>query len=201
MRKSLLIAGAALFVASVPVLAASQDGGEGHHMAMKDITRADAEAKVKARFAAADTNKDGVVTQEEVKALREARMAEHRDARFKHMDTNGDGSISRAEFDASAQSRHSRMADSSKDGPRAGGHGGYGRHHRGMEMGMGGRMFEKADANKDGKVTLAEATSAAMTHFDAVDTDKNGTISAQERISFWKTKKDEWKARKSTATS
>jgi len=167
-------------------------------MPMKDITRADAEAKVKARFAAADTNKDGVVTEEEVKALRDTRMAEHRDAMFKHMDTNGDGAISRAEFDASAQGRHNRMADGGKDGPRAGG---YGRHHRGIEMGMGGRMFEKADANKDGKVTLAEATSAAMTHFDAVDADKNGTISAQERIGFWKTKKDEWKARKDAATS
>jgi Ca2+-binding EF-hand superfamily protein len=198
MKTSLLIAGAALFVASMPVIAASQDGGDGHHMPMKDMTRADAEAKVKARFAAADANKDGVVTQEEVKALREARMAEHRDARFKLMDTNGDGSISRAEFDAAAQGRHTRMTDGGKDGPRAGGHG---RHHRGMEMGMGDRMFEKADANKDGKVTLAEATGAAMAHFDAVDADRNGTISAQERINFWKTKKDEWKARKSATTS
>ena len=41
---------------------------------------------------------------------------------------------------------------------------------------MGGRMFETADANKDGSVSLQEATDAALQHFDMADANRDGQI-------------------------
>ena len=77
--------------------------------------------------------------------------------------------------------------------------------HGGMKMmrmehgGMGGmeaRMFTMADANKDGKVTEAEATAAALARFDRVDTNKDGTISDAERQAAREKMRAAWKAKK-----
>lgn len=45
---------------------------------------------------------------------------------------------------------------------------------------MRGALFEKIDANKDGKVTLAEAKAAEKTRFAAIDTNKDGRLTTQE---------------------
>jgi Ca2+-binding EF-hand superfamily protein len=45
---------------------------------------------------------------------------------------------------------------------------------------MGAAMFTTADANKDGKVSLDEATAAATAHFDRIDANRDGTISPDE---------------------
>lgn len=45
---------------------------------------------------------------------------------------------------------------------------------------MGGRFFEKLDANKDGKVTLAEAKAAEQTRFASIDTNKDGRLTTEE---------------------
>ena len=195
MKKSFLIAGAAVLAIAVPAIAAHHEGGDRpmHGMMMKDMTRADVPAKVKEHFAEVDANKDGAITQDEIKARHEAKRAERTDAHFKKMDADSDGSISRAEFDAAHSGMRDRMA--MRDGEHKMGR----RSHHGMAMKMGGKMFEKADANKDGKVTLAEATSTALTHFDQVDADKNGTVTAAERMEFWKSKKAEWQAKKSAS--
>lgn len=205
MKKAMLIAGAAVIAVAIPAIAAQVADGPGPHMMMKpDMTRAQVEAMVKEKFAVADTNKDGVITMAEVDAARAARRAQRVDEHFKAMDANNDGSISRAEFDAA----HERMGPPDMgrgEGPGMGAEMGPG--HRGMGpgmmhgMGKGGpgmgmkfssRMFERADANKDSKVTLAEATKAALAHFDEVDADKNGTVTAQERMDFWKSKRADW---------
>jgi hypothetical protein len=47
--------------------------------------------------------------------------------------------------------------------------------------GFGGRLFEMADANKDGRVSLAEAQAAALAHFDRADTNRDGQITPEER--------------------
>jgi len=191
MKKSYLVAGAAILAVAVPSIAAHHEGGKaGHHgHMMKDMTRADVEAKVKTKFAMLDADKDGAVTQEEMKAHRAAKRAARMDAHFKNMDTDSDGSISRAEFDAAHAKKHHKMADRGKRG-----------HHRMKHHGMmKGHMFKKADANGDGKVTLAEATAKALAHFDKVDADKNGTVTGAERMDFWKAKKAEWKAKKTAS--
>jgi hypothetical protein len=45
---------------------------------------------------------------------------------------------------------------------------------------MRGQFFEKVDANKDGKVTLAEAKAAEQTRFASIDTNKDGRLTEAE---------------------
>ena len=86
--------------------------------------------------------------------------------------------ISRAEWDASAAQRQQRVAarDGDEDGRR------NGRRFAGGGMhNLGGHMFEMADANKDGRVTLQEAQAAALRHFDMADANRDGQITPDER--------------------
>ena len=57
-------------------------------------------------------------------------------------------------------------------------------HGMGMGMGMGmhGQMFEMADANHDGRVSLQEMTKVALQHFDSADANHDGTLSPEERM-------------------
>jgi Ca2+-binding EF-hand superfamily protein len=48
-------------------------------------------------------------------------------------------------------------------------------------MMMGGHMFEMADANKDGRVSLQEATDSAVRHFDMADANRDGQVTPDER--------------------
>jgi EF hand len=54
-----------------------------------------------------------------------------------------------------------------------------GMHEIGMRMHA--RMFETADANHDGRVSLQEMTDAALKHFDMADADHDGKITPDER--------------------
>jgi hypothetical protein len=42
-------------------------------------------------------------------------------------------------------------------------------------------MFEDADANRDGRVSLAEAQAMALAHFDKADLNHDGKITPEER--------------------
>jgi hypothetical protein len=80
---------------------------------------------------------------------------------FGRIDTNGDGSFDLAEVTASLQARAAKSGKTFK--PKA-----------------AARMMSRSDTNADGKVTLEEFTAAAGTTFDNADTNKNGTIDADE---------------------
>jgi Ca2+-binding EF-hand superfamily protein len=45
-----------------------------------------------------------------------------------------------------------------------------------------GRLFEMADANRDGRVSLQEAQSAALRHFDTMDANRDGRVTREERL-------------------
>lgn len=169
-------------------------------MAERIHTRDEAVARVREHFARLDANRDGFLTQEEGKAGRahmkqrfagtpgesgmRKRRTEHRDpaAAFDRLDANRDGSISRDEFAKGHEMRMQRRMVM-KDG-QPGGHGG--KLHRGMRMHrfgemMGGHMFVMADANKDGRVSLQEATEATVRHFDTADANRDGRLTPDER--------------------
>lgn len=164
--------------------------------AFREHSRTEVIAKVQQHFATLDANKDGFLTKEEAEAgrkvikervrtklseRREHRM-EHRDpnAAFDRLDGNKDGAISREEFAKAREMRIERrveLKDGSPDAPTP-------RHglrmHRFGGM-MGGHMFDMADANKDGRVSLQEATDAAARHFDMADANRDGRITPDER--------------------
>ena len=131
----------------------------------------------------------------------EKRLAEHgvqigdRGAIFDRLDTNRDGNISRQEFTAGhSEVREHRVIvmrdghDSMAAGPMTPGampnmHGGAGMKMRMMHMGgigFGGKMFDMADANHDGRVSLGEAQAAALAHFDRADANHDGKITPDE---------------------
>ncbi len=178
MKPTLIAAGLGLMI-TTPLLAQPMPGGMQEKIAAP-LTRGAVEADVKARFAAMDANKDGVVTPEEAAAAREAMRKAMADKMFGMMDVNKDGMVSRAEFDAHLASMggpgHEKMGDGKATDAKMDG----GMMHHPMPA-HEDRMFEMADTNKDGKVTLAEANAAALSSFDKVDANKDGSITPEER--------------------
>jgi len=175
MRNMILAAAAVASVAAIaPAIA--QTAPQAHRgMSMQPMTRAQIVQKVQTHFAKLDSNKDGFVTKEEAEAIREARRANvanrmeaRGDQRFDRLDANRDGSISRQEFDSARQSMASR------------GERGHRISMRRMHGGMMGNLFKMADANKDSRVSLQEATAAAAAHFDAADLNHDGTLTPEE---------------------
>ena len=192
MRK--LFVGGAVLLASAAAIAqvtpSTAPQAPRHPMAAKVQTRAEVQAKVAEHFAKVDTNRDGVITKAEADAAAQAfrgkwseRAKDRRDDRgdrmFERLDSNRDGAVSRAEWDAGQAHREQRIASHDRDGDgRRDGHTQDGKH--GMS-GLSGHMFEMADANKDGRVTLQEAQAAALRHFDMADANHDGQITPDER--------------------
>jgi Ca2+-binding EF-hand superfamily protein len=181
----MFFAGVALAaLAAAPAIA--QPGGEGPGRFAQPQTRSAVQAQVQARFARADSNRDGFVTQDEVRVRAEARRAqsqerrgERRDQRFEQLDANNDGMISRAEFDSpraigGGERGERRAMRGERRGQRFA-------HRGGMRGGFAGRGFAAMDLDHDGRVALAEAQRAALQRFDRVDSNRDGTISPDER--------------------
>lgn len=142
-------------------------------------TRAEVQTTTAQMFARLDANRDGFVTKVEADAARAqfrsqfaARAGEKRGAAFDRMDANRDGSVSRPEWDARAAERQKRVAAEGTKGQRG--------DLRGMR-GFGARMFEMADANRDGRVSLQEAQTAALQHFEMMDANRDGQVTPEER--------------------
>ena len=182
--KILMFAGAGLLaLAAMPAL-----GQPGERGLDRPQTRAAVEARVQARFARADADRDGFITQDEIRARAEAgraqrqeRRGERREQMFERLDTIHDGSISRAEFNDRPALRggergERRAIRGERRGQRFANRGG-----RGMRGGFGGRGFAAMDLDHDGRVALAEANRVALERFDRVDSNRDGTISLEER--------------------
>lgn len=131
--KKMFFAGAAL--AALAAAPAAAQPGEGRGRFAQPQTRESVVDRIEARFARADSNRDGFVTRDEVRARAEAR-------------------------------RGQRFA-----------------HRGGMRGGFGGRGFAMLDLDRDGRIALAEARSAALRRFDRLDSNRDGAISLDERQS------------------
>lgn len=124
------------------------------------VTQADFVQRRVERLRAADADRDGAVTAQEMRAAGQAKRAERRAALFDRLDANKDGSISRAEFDAPRAEHVGR-------GHRGGMHRGAARMGRGGE----GRF----------PIVIAEAERKATEAFVRLDADHDGTLTVQER--------------------
>ena len=162
------------------------------------MTRADVQTRVQAQFAKRDVNRDGFLTAEEmtrrggkrdgmmkVRRMRgadgqpgEQRAMRDPNVAFDRLDANRDGSISRDEFARNRVIKIERRVVTNGEGqPGA---------MRGMRRGGGGGMMgaavlRMADTDRDGRVSLAEATSGALRHFDVIDSNRDGRITPEER--------------------
>jgi len=197
MRKFLIagvaIAAAAPLLAQVTPVAPVAPAVRVAPMADKVLSRTEVQAKIQTHFTKLDVNRDGFVTTEEMGAMRSMRMA-HREgaqgktgrpmrepaAAFDRIDANKDGMISRDEF---AKGREMRIENRVvRQGANPGQPGAMRMRMHRMGGGMfGGAMLKMADANNDGRVSLQEATSGALRHFDMADTNRDGRITPEER--------------------
>lgn len=198
----IVLAGAALAQTPVAQTAPAPQVAPMPPMGMdRTQTRDEVVAKVREHFAQVDTNRDGFLTKEEADAGRAAMKARFADKRgdwkgyrmqrrdpaaaFDRLDTNKDGSISRDEFAKGHEMRIERRVELKEGQSAAPGAPEGARRMRMHRMGgamLGGRMFEMSDANKDGRVSLQEATDAAVRHFDMADTNRDGRITPEERM-------------------
>lgn len=189
---AILAAGAAFAqTAPAPTPAPQVHMKQMHRGPAKTVTRNEVIGHVRDMFARLDTNRDGVVTREEANAAHTRKAGEAREkiakrvaergnrgAAFDRLDTNKDGSVSRQEFDAGRQARQQRRVLVMQQRGRPG----MMRMH-GFGPGFGrGHLFEMSDANKDGRVSLQEATAAALQHFDTADLNRDGTLTPEERM-------------------
>lgn len=188
----LLFGGAALLGSAAAV---AQVAPAPQAKAAKVHTLADVQAKVTEHFAKLDTNRDGSVTKAEAdsaraalrgefaerrKERREQRREQRRETAFERIDANRDNVISRAEWDAHAAQREQRIASRDRNGDSRPDRR---RMHRGGDgmAALGGHMFDMADSNRDGRVTLQEAQTVALRHFDMADANRDGQVTPDER--------------------
>lgn len=208
MRKVLLAAaGAAVLAAGACGLAQAQNApadGARHRFLEADantdgvLTRAEFDAGREAAFARLDTDHNGQLTRQEMRAERAERGPRGRRGdrhggppRLERADANNDGNITRDEFLAGPIEMFSRI-DANHDGviqaserperPERGERGergerrgerpdrpnpdadGNGTFSRAEFAAMGAHMFERLDANNDGRVTQEEAQAARGHH-------------------------------------
>ena len=113
---------AASFAAGAPPALAEGAGGHGGRMFQHlDLNRAgaitptEADAVRAVRFLRWDGDGDGVITEDEMLAAAQARIARRIAKKFARMDQNGDGRVERAEFDDRGAARFARL-DADGDG-------------------------------------------------------------------------------------
>lgn len=141
------------------------------------ITRQESQAAKVARFKAIDTNKDGVVTREEADKARNGQRAASRAERFAKMDANKDGRVSKTE--APMPDERFQQLDSNKDGAlteselAAGAKKWSNKRH-------GKGVLNRLDTDSDGRLTEKEVTSAADRMFERADANKDGSITKEE---------------------
>jgi len=183
MKKISILSGAALLAVAGGV--AFAQGGPGQRPDRNaDVTRDQVVARTGEAFARLDANRDGRVTPDEARAMREQRRTERRARMFDRLDADRDGNISRGEFSQAQGMRgggrrgmgHRRMGM----GPRPGGPGGpaAGPPSGGPDgpRGRGARMF-----GEQGFVTLAQMRERALARFDRADANRDGIVTAAER--------------------
>jgi Ca2+-binding EF-hand superfamily protein len=162
------------------------------------VSLAEMQARAAQRFVRLDTDRNGQLTQEERRAgraalrakraeRREGRVAqrgERRAERLARLDVNRDGQIGQAEAPPRLAQRFAQL-DTDRNGALS-------RAELQARAGMRGQAVQavsrdparvRPDANRDGVVTLAETQARVAARFAAIDADRDGFLSRQERRS------------------
>lgn len=169
-------------------------------------TRNEVVAKVREHFSRMDADRNGSITSQEVmerhtkmegrQALRrrhgeggEPHVMAHKgprgdaNAAFDRLDADRNGWIGRDEFAKAREQRIERRIVKRDEvgAPRDGKE--VRRHVRRMHGpgGFGARMIVMADTNSDGQITLSEAETLALQHFDQMDSNRDGQVTREER--------------------
>jgi len=149
-----------MFVTTLALMvaqAAATPAAPARPAAPQPVTKALIQNQSKATFDLFDANKDGWVDRAEAQKGMDASNAKRRtdevNATFARLDANKDGSLTKQEFDA--------LFTPTRPVTKV-------------------QWMDSNDTNKDGRVSLAEATASAMATFDKLDTDHNGVVSAAE---------------------
>jgi hypothetical protein len=127
------------------------------------LTRSELETGQRAAFDRLDGDRNGSVTREEMLAERRLLADEMRAARFARLDADRNGQLSQAELEAGRPGRGDR-AGRPGSGHRERGHHGAGRGGPRADLPLtlaefssrGAAQFDRADANDDNVVTVAE---------------------------------------------
>lgn len=146
------------------------------------VTKAELTAALNARFARLDADKDGKLTGEDRDLNRQQRL----DARFAALDTDRNGQISKAEFTAGHQGRFQQ-----RDGARRPDGHGRGRHH-----GFGGAAMRGGQDRAAGPITREQFAARPLAMFDKADANKDGKLTAEEMKAARASLREGWNDRK-----
>jgi hypothetical protein len=113
-------------------------------------------------FAGVDTNKDGFADRAEIEAseakalaARKANVLSERERAFKTLDKDNSGTLTLAEFNAVAAAQPLPRADASQE-------------------------LARLDTNKDGRISREENRAIAVAQFDRADANRDGTVTPAE---------------------
>ena len=209
MMKTMTAAAAlAVMLAGAAQAQPAQQGRRGADLdGDRRVSFAEMQARHSERFARLDLNRDGAVTQAEMrearpalKAERQQRRAELRDRRadrrenrgqrleqmFAQRDANRDGFLAGTELGPRGAERLARR-DADRDGrlslaelraPRQ-------QAERGPRQArpnrQGGGLFARLDANRDGALTRAEFDAQLRARFERLDANRDGFVTRDER--------------------
>jgi Ca2+-binding EF-hand superfamily protein len=162
---SALLLAAAVYAAPGDRISKTDTDGNG------SVSKTEAMAAADARFAKMDANGDGNINVSD----REAKLKQ----RFAEMDGDKNGAITEAEFVAGharkARGDKAKGSDANREGERS--------KHNGRHAGRGGgmKMLGLADTNNDQVVSKDEFRAAYAANFVKADSNKDGSISTDER--------------------
>ncbi len=126
-----------------------------------------------------DANNDGAVTLEEFLAPARAQFARAIEIEFKALDVSGDGKLTAAEYrSGAAKPRFLLLADANRDGVLTKDEVAKNFAERGGAF--RDRLFERIDADKDGKITAAEWKAAGDRLFGRLDRNNDGLVELGE---------------------
>jgi Ca2+-binding EF-hand superfamily protein len=154
-----LTSAAASFAA--PDTKADQDGNRA-------MSKAEAVAAADARFAKMDANNDGQLNE----ADKVAKMRE----RFAAIDSDKNGAISESEFIVMHEARADRRGDRREKRIKHGKMGAHSDRHDGAMA-----MMAQTDSNGDKAISRAEFRAAAEARFAKADANKDGIVTVEER--------------------